>query len=74
MKELSKSQGLVAANLFLKKQHFFPFYIVSFLHFKTKIPKKKDVMRGDINFLFSFFSVLSAKLCPWLILASLLGP
>jgi hypothetical protein len=35
-----------------------PFYIVSFLHFKMEIPKKKDVMRGDIHFISSFFSAI----------------
>jgi hypothetical protein len=45
---LSKSQGLVATkpypHPFLKKKTFFPFlYCFFFLHFKTKIPKKKDI-------------------------------
>ena len=43
--------------LFEKKPIFSLFILLFFfLHFKTKIPKKKDIMRGDINFIFSFFS------------------
>jgi hypothetical protein len=45
---------ILSKSLFEEKKHVFPFYIVFLLHFKKKIPKKKDIKRGDINFLFFF--------------------
>jgi hypothetical protein len=53
------SRKALPPHPFLKKtQHFFPFYIGFFFTFQDEIPKKKDITRRDINFLFSFFSVI----------------